>query len=639
MMDLKRICCRLSCCLVGPVLAWTVLVASPILADDSSCFREISRWPYGPASAIEMDYPRLYLGSGSVLEVLEISDPIHPHQISNLILTDIIKDIEIHGTFLFLALSPPALAIVDISDPCSPQVLSLLKLDGFEAEDLSVSASRVFIIIDSIKLIIVDVNDPLFPQIVGEWTDQDYISRVVADDDGYAYVAHHAYGFVVLDVHDPSRPIELGGGSVQCLGPIDDIQKHGPVVYLHAHYYGPCFWGGLFAFDVTDPMNIREVAFSEGPATSENVFLTVSEDDTVLVDITDPAQPSIAAWIGWGSRVVDPRAKYYGHYIFRSEGYTGLEIMDCTDPQHPFIAGTYVMAQNPWRIKLDGNLAVSDYLRDSLAVFDVSASDLPAQISTYELNEGVNGYVIVEGMLYVSAGQTFHVLSFTRNGAISEIGSVEGIAGGSGLALYQHWAYVAAHNELFVVDIANPVFPRAVGHVETDYDSYIGGITSGALYMLDSSWEAPGLVVYDLSDPAAPVESNFISGINPDGLAIKGKYLFLSDRRAYTKELVVYDIQDPINPIEISSVPLPSSGGLILHGDLIYVTQNRELSIIDISNPMKPIIRYTLAMEVHGYSSDVDDERLILLSGSYGWYVYDISRCAHSIHDRPVTAP
>lgn len=172
-------------------------------------------------------------------------------------------------------------------------------------------------------------------------------------------------------------------------------------------------------------------------------------------------------------------------------------------------------------------------------------------------------------------------------------------------------AYVARYGDgLRIVDLADPSQPVERGHLpvsvpggELYNDVKIAEGPGGEVYALMAS-NARGVVVIDVSDPAAPVEVTSFPGpeLAPAG-APSVHTLFVDSGRAYVSynydnSLRIYDIADPAQPQPLGSFVNPrlaAEGGtlhdLYVAGDRAYLNYwNLGMTIVDVADPGNPVL-------------------------------------------------
>lgn len=187
-----------------------------------------------PGFGISLSDDVIYLplgGSDDGLWVVDVSDPTSPQEITLFSTGDDVYsvDLAVSGNYACLAtFSPRNILLIDISDPAHPEQVGSLHLDiPFEA-----SSSKRLEFVDSLLLVvyrsglnIVDVSSPAQPQEVGffanpDWIDEptDHPFELLAPQDSFidvavsgdfAYIAASNLGLIVLDISNPASPSKV----------------------------------------------------------------------------------------------------------------------------------------------------------------------------------------------------------------------------------------------------------------------------------------------------------------------------------------------------------------------------------------------------------------------------------------------
>ncbi len=149
------------------------------------------------------------------LEIVRVSDPLHPEwlgflqmQDSGSDVPDTVVGVAVSGPAAFLASSGAGLEVVDVSDPRNPIWKGAYAPEGFNAEDVAVDGDRAYVVGGG-ALSIVDVSDSAHPVGLGSLTMEGQPSGVTVAGD-VAYVADGDRGLAIVDVSDPHRPLLTG---------------------------------------------------------------------------------------------------------------------------------------------------------------------------------------------------------------------------------------------------------------------------------------------------------------------------------------------------------------------------------------------------------------------------------------------
>jgi hypothetical protein len=143
-------------------------------------------------------------------------------------------------------------------------------------------------------------------------------------------------------------------------------------------------------------------------------------------------------------------------------------------------------------------------------------------------------------------------------------------------------------NGLFIIDVSNPALPFVTGRLAYEKNHLFQDIEykDNYVYMVGKYLDT-GLKVIDVSDRSNPVE--VASYPMEDGAVCvklyKNYVLCQQNDDAHNEKCYVFDISDPENPTLVEKLPYGSQVRLNVHNDHIYFpTFNYGLSIYDISD-------------------------------------------------------
>ncbi|MDX2472130.1 MAG: hypothetical protein QNL91_00320, partial [Candidatus Krumholzibacteria bacterium] len=236
-----------------------------------------------------------------------------------------------------------------------------------------------------------------------------------------------------------------------------------------------------------------------------------------------------------------------GSKAFLADGYSGLQVIDITDPWLPTIVGTINTPGYSYEVRVAGDLAyVADHT-GGLRIIDISDITNPVEIGSY-----VPGFTAL------------------------------------GLAVQGHLAFVGfgTSGGVHIVDVSNPALPTLVAALTTNTgDARTVDVAGDHLYVAAGN---VGMVVFDISTPTSPVEVGKVSvNGSVNAVAVQGNRLVFS---ADGLGLVVCDVTDPTKPVATSTIPLPGTQRHVsLDGNRAFVANDGTgIYAFDISNPYSP---------------------------------------------------
>jgi hypothetical protein len=523
------------------------------------------------------------------------------------------------GTTAYLGVGS-RLVLLDISDPNDPSVVGRSEpLYGF-ISDIAVCGDYAYV--GARDLEIIDISNPAAPTKVGtyylasdSWPGYNpHVSGVaVSADRAYVAASSGTYpGLHIVDVSDPNAPVRLFRGLVfgdpGLVRPDQDLVVSGNYVYgLEDDYLG--------IIDVSDPTS--PVLVSRLPCVEYTVNFEI-----VVLGIDDLRLAYLAN--GLGLQVVDVtdvEAPYYrgafdtpetaegldvqGQYACVADQFGGLHVVDVSNPDAPAGAGHCDTVFPAVDVALSGSNAYVATFMGGLAVVSISEPNEPVVVGEYDEPSGEPWAVAVSGD-YAYAGTRwgeFEVIDISSPGSAAQVG--ECYVGGSVLdiALAEDHAYVGARGGMYVIDIHDPGSPVVVNQFE-EITNYYLDISGNFLY-------AYPLLIYDISTPDDPTQLGEWEHTGPAGFPVaSGELVYvLWQPGLYDAVAIPVDISDPTSPVEIlPGYPTASlwwTAGLNLgpplavSGRYAYVSgrEPSSLEVVDFSEPNSPFMVGSVYLE------------------------------------------
>jgi len=107
-----------------------LLLPVPSFAQGEYSFDLIGTWASGPCRAVYVQGNYAYIGSDSLLIILDISDPQNPTYVSELNTKGIIEDIQVINDLAYVAAGLEGLKIINVGNVNFPTEVGSLKLSG-----------------------------------------------------------------------------------------------------------------------------------------------------------------------------------------------------------------------------------------------------------------------------------------------------------------------------------------------------------------------------------------------------------------------------------------------------------------------------------------------------------------------------
>ena len=566
-----------------------MIVLSTAFAQNQLNTTLVGNWGYGDMHAVAKEGSFVYVGSGSMFCIVDVSDSLNPVRKGKLFLNDFILEIIISENYAYVLNTEPGLRIIDISNPDTPLLVSTFSTPEW-ATAMAKSANYVYLgysnDYDLSVLLVIDVTNPATPVQVGSKSFSTS-PKSIKISGNYAFIAAGSVGLRVLNIADPTNPVNVitkpvGGNAYY-------IQVSGNYAYL----------------------GVEDISQS-----------------LVIMDITNPANP-ISKYSGW-SQVSSIAIQE--NFAFIATNNNGLDVCDVSNPSSPNTVGTCYPPKDPKDVVVEGNFAFVVGDDSGLCIIDVSEPENPYLYSSCDIPGRVNDMSFADdNLVYLTDWKGLRAIDFSNPDEPQEFGSIDfqGITP-SFIAINNNYAFVYCYNwfpdenTLNVVDISNPQSPVWLSTTNLPNQVYDFDIHDNFLYMIDYDGmnvygivnpSTPSLVftyfnnyfnsikivgnnalitsssevlIFDITDPMIPLQQgtysaeNYIVAIDADA-----NHAYL----AYYEGLEIVDISDPTNPIKIGQIGFVDYGinDVSVANGYAYLAAYSGLRIIDIDNPVLPV--------------------------------------------------
>ncbi|MEE9269627.1 MAG: FlgD immunoglobulin-like domain containing protein [Candidatus Krumholzibacteria bacterium] len=536
----------------------------------------------------------VYAGLWRFLVTIDVSNKSNPTRISNLLFPydTQIADIVLAGNYAYVADADSGLRVIDISDPAN--LIEVGAATGGDVMSVAVSGSHAYVARGRDGFGVLDISDPTNPFEVGSVATAGWPWRVVVQGN-YAYVWDASDGELeVFNVADPSSPYLEGSWnsptSLRDLG----MDVSGSYVYI-AHY-------DLWIVDVSDPANPALAASLRledqgGDVDVQGNYAYVTNQSAFeVVDVSVPTSPTAvgSTLAGEGERLVVD-----GNYAFVGGSSEGVKIIDIADTSYPTETSRFRAVRSAQSACEHNGLV---YMTDTEGFFilDVSnpldpivAVGVPTHfgVSTYDLVvSGTTVYLANCDTWYLTWGGLM-VYDMTNPDSIGFGYSLKGCltaVDASGDYAYAGGGDTFDFDDFIVYDVSDPSNPTVIATYNTNQRIHAIALSGPHAYL----GAEDGLRVMDISDPANPTEAaTFGFGGHVSDIVIEGSYAYLATGSTPPDAMLrVIDVSNPTAPAEIGSYSTGVNGNAIsLFGDYVYVTTFSGLYIVQVSDPANPV--------------------------------------------------
>ena len=471
-----------------------------------------------------------YIADGfSGLRVIDVSNPESPVEVGYYDTPKSAEYLVALGDYAYIADNDSGLHIIDISNPQNPEEVGAYDTPG-QAWGIGVAISgdyanpngrlrltaknnvpsigiTAYIADDFSGLRIIDVSNPENPIELGFY-DTPGNAEAVATSGDYAYIADSDHGLRIIDVSNPQNPEEVGFYDTP--GRVYGVAPSGGYAYI-ADY------SSLRVVDVSNPENLYEVKFYETPGYTENVtvlgdyaYIADWASGLRVIDISNPENPyevgfSSTPGFSWGVTLsgdyANPNVSSIGITAYIANDFSGLRIVDVSNPKNPEEVGFYDTPGFTWDVAVSGDYA---YLADDfngLRIVDVSNPKNPEEVGFY----------------------------YPPGNAMS-------------VAVSSGYAYITDYSSLSVVDVSNPKNPYEVGFYDTPGEAWRVAIVNDQIYVADGDG---GMSILHFT--AAELSVGSISP--PIGSTVGGTEVMIYGTNFKEGATVTIGGNDAINPV------------------------------------------------------------------------------------------
>lgn len=269
------------------------------------------------------------------------------------------------------------------------------------------------------------------------------------------------------------------------------------------------------------------------------------------------------------------RIKVSGNYAYvvRNNGTPDFLVIDVTDPANPTLAGSLNLTGVPTDIAVSGNYAYVTNTSNTqeLQIIDISNPLAPSVAGTYDAsgNTNANGVFANGTTVYIvrtsGAADEFLVVDASVPASVVLVGSVDLGATGNEVAVVGSYAYVASGNnaqELQVVDISTPATPQLVGSLNLAGNT--DALTVAAFGTTVVIGQGNNLYTVDVASPTAPAQLGSIGTggvVNDISIEPGNTYAFIADSNT-SGEFQVIDMTTLSAPSIFGLINIPTASAL-----------------------------------------------------------------------------
>jgi len=502
------------------------------------------------ALAVQGDYA--YLGSGTSLTVLDISDRSQPQQVGVLSLLGAPGDIFVSGDYAYVVDDGNAFDIVDISQPTAPTFVVSRTLPALGL-GIHVAGDYAYVAAQDEGLRVFDVSNPISPTQVVSLT---MMAMDVFVQGDRAYVAEQAWPagrLQVLDITDPTQPAILGSTAIR--------GTFARVFVLGNYAYVANGWNkGIQIVDVSNPAapavvgsygdgdkNAYDVVARSG---STYVYIAGISGGLMVLDASDPTNPTeVRVMTDLSPRRVALDANFL--YVANTTD-VGFQAFSLTDPEAPQASGQFEAPETIYSLfASDAHLYLSSW--DRLWAYSLADPAHPASLGSYP-QWGASDLFALGDSLYALASDSLYIIDASDPAHLTQAGVYSPTTRGALFVLGNH-AYLLPPTRLEIVDVSTPSAPGKVGELGGFRFAADVFVTQGSTiaYIVDEN----GLHTVDVSDPTSPhVLASIGTWGEPAAIWVWNDIAFVGSNAGSYPDLQfvieAFDVSDPANPTQVA---------------------------------------------------------------------------------------
>ena len=535
--------------------------------------------------------------NNSGLYLVDISDPFFP------VVTDSFYSstegwfVTATDSLILAATSYPGnyadLLAVDVTDPSNPvaypaQSTSLhggggLIVNGTHLYMGSLNNLITFDVSDPAAIVSIDADQISFPNVIVDMVPNRSRLLLVTRNGVANSVTLHS-----CDISNPTDPI-LAGQITTGLSYGGSFWPGYPRLTVDANVcYIGCTDQPLESYDVSNPSTLTLIdvlAPPNGPlidlAASDNLLFRITENtvdpDLSFADLISVSSPSPLEPVGSlalpGETLGVVLAPGKAGIAYVAGGSAGLQVVDVSDPQNPFILGTADTPGSATEIALVGTTAFVADSDAGLQVVNVAVTTAPTIIGAVDTPGLAVDIKVAGDFAYIAdSGQGLRIVDVSTPTDPVLRGAEPLLTEASGVDLDGLTAFVAnGSGGLRAVDVSDPDNPWIVGGVKgRDLgDALRVDVAQDVAYV---SAGTAGLAVVDIRDPAhLAVTATLGTESTAGDVSAWGLFAYVGSGSS----VHLVDIQDDQNPIVVGQVNVPSiSRGMFVDEFYAYVADS-----------------------------------------------------------------
>jgi len=343
------------------------------------------------------------------LRIIDVSVPAVPSEVGFLDTPGQSHGLVYANGYVYFAAEASGMRTIDVSLPATPVETS--RLDAGRFCGITVAGDLAYIAYKDAGMAIVDLSDVTTPQIIGQF---DTAERAldVAISGNLAYIADKQDGVRVIDITDPTTPFEVGFNV--------ESQSAREIVLANGMAYVADGFNGFLIMDLsvpTSPVVVGSIMTSQyalGVDVSGNyAYVVDSLNDIEIFDVSNPASPVFCGWFylggGWANDI-----QVRDNIAYMAYEYIDFRVADVSDPYAAVEIGFLEMESNSGHVALNGDFAFVGQGGDGVRVLDINDPTSPMELGYYDTEVLVRSVGAYGQYALVGDDNTFYVFDCTE---------------------------------------------------------------------------------------------------------------------------------------------------------------------------------------------------------------------------------
>ncbi len=547
-----------------------------------------------------------WIDVGGWLQIFDVSDPLAPDFLSEIGFSGFTPShILRSGDTLFVGGDQhvivhgweswwiPVMYLFDISDPTSPNQLTVFRLNTTDGWPLSIKlrGDLIYTVIrhqlESPGLWIVDLNEPEEPMQVSLF-DWDWIMGVDILDDNAVIIGENP-DLAVVDISNPGNCEIIGTFRMEGrFGEGSVVHLRGVVVYVFSQH-------GVMSFDLSDPTNPGiidelELPIGEYPRfwiEDDRACTSTTNGELLFLDLSNAEDLSILSSF-------TPETGYFRKIARDDERmliggrYDGSPIVNAADPQNLLeigsLPGVFAGVSD---LQLENDMIYASVTNHGLMIFNAVNPDSVWFEGEFHIpNQRVNGFELRDNLVYTTGWRHFRVADISDPSDPFQISEYPVYA--TDLAIKDDFAYLGGgymnevvYENVHILDVSDLDEIEEIGLFEMGRVNQIE-VEGDLLFVSDFENQ---LHIFDVSHPEEPERLSIWSGDFPiNRFYVQEPTVFIA---AGTDGMRIVDYSQPDHPVETgfyaTEDPVLDVNAM---RNVVYAVDGRTLKAFDVSRAL-----------------------------------------------------